>query len=66
MYLYTFDRCLEFRLVSGKPTLFTDGVQGFTPSNYRWAAIASGVEIVIDLKRIRQYPEFASVLWLLL
>ena len=34
-----------------KPTLFTDGVQGFTPSNYEWAAIASGVEIVIDLKK---------------
>ena len=49
-----------------KSTLFTDGVQGFTPSNYEWAAIASGVEIVIDLKRIRQYPEFASALWLLL
>ena len=34
-----------------KSTLFTDGVQGFTPSNYEWAAIASGVEIVIDLKK---------------
>ncbi len=34
-----------------KPTLFTDGVKGFVPSNYDWAAIASGVEIVIDLKK---------------
>lgn len=34
-----------------KPALFTDGVQGFIPSNSEWAAIASGVEIVIDLKK---------------
>lgn len=34
-----------------KPTLFTDGVRGFTPSNYEWAAIASGLEIIIDLKK---------------
>lgn len=34
-----------------KPTLFTDGVRGFVPSNYEWAAIAAGVEIVIDLKK---------------
>lgn len=34
-----------------KPNLFTDGVLGFIPSNYDWAAIASGVEIVIDLKK---------------
>ncbi|WP_300701370.1 family 20 glycosylhydrolase [Bacteroides sp.] len=34
-----------------KPALFTDGVQGFIPSNSEWAAIVSGVEIVIDLKK---------------
>lgn len=34
-----------------KPTLLTDGVQGFIPSNSEWAAIVSGMEIVIDLRK---------------
>lgn len=34
-----------------KPTLFTDGCRGFSPSNYEWGAIVPGTEIVIDLLR---------------